>query len=257
MIYLNKFDSHASYEEKLNVGGIDFKIPNVSYCNDVKDVHFNPYNLIKFYVGNITGTTQQTVKIYTDATNYIDVTVSEGNKWYSYLLPKNKGLYKIGGNSVKKVVVKADIDDNSQGIIPNSVVEASFKGSNTSKVTNMNSMFVNCYSLTSLNLRRFNTSNVTSMEWMFMACSGLTSLDLSGWNTSNVTNMGYMFSGCTSLTSLDLSGWDTSKVTFSTSMFDGCPNSLEIIMKGCSKETIDKIQNQLKADGITGAKITQ
>ena len=257
MIYLNNFDTHTSYEEKLNVGGIDFKIPNVSYCEDVKDVHFNPYNLIKFYVGNITGTTPQTVKIYTDATNYIDVTVSEGNKWYSYLLPKNKGLYKIGGNSVKKVVVKADIDDNSQGIIPNSVVEASFKGSNTSKVTNMNSMFVNCYSLTSLNLRRFNTSNVTSMEWMFMACSGLTSLDSSGWNTSNVTNMGYMFSGCTSLTSLDLSGWNTSKVTFSTSMFDGCPNSLEIIMKGCSKETIDNIKAQLTKDGITGAKITQ
>ena len=162
------------------MGGIDFKIPNVSYCEDVKDVHFNPYNLIKFYVGNITGTTPQAVKIYTDATNHIDVTVSEGNKWYSYLLPKDKGLYKIGGNSVKKVVVKADIDDNSQGIIPNSVVEASFKGSNTSKVTNMNSMFVNCYSLTSLNLRRFNTSNVTSMEWMFMACSGLESLDLNG-----------------------------------------------------------------------------
>ena len=257
MIYLNNFDTHTSYEEKLNVGGIDFKIPNVSYCNDVKDVHFNPYNLIKFYVGNITGTTPQTVKIYTDATNHIDVTVSEGNKWYSYLLPKDKGLYKIGGNSVKKVVVKADIDDNSQGIIPNSVVEASFKGSNTSKVTNMNSMFVNCYSLTSLNLRRFNTSNVTSMEWMFMACSGLESLDLNGWNTSNVTNMGYMFSGCTSLTSLDLSGWDTSKVTFSTSMFDGCPNSLEIIMKGCSKETIDKIKAQLTKDGITGFNIIQ
>ena len=257
MIYLNNFDTHTSYEEKLNVGGIDFKIPNVSYCNDVKDVHFNPYNLIKFYVGNITGTTPQTVKIYTDATNHIDVTVSEGNKWYSYLLPKDKGLYKIGGNSVKKVVVKADIDDNSQGIIPNSVVEASFKGSNTSKVTNMNSMFVNCYSLTSLNLRRFNTSNVTSMEWMFMACSGLESLDLNGWNTSNVTDMSYMFSGCTSLTSLDLSGWNTSKVTFSTSMFDGCPNSLEIIMKGCSKETIDNIKAQLTKDGITGFNIIQ
>ena len=257
MKFLRKFNEHTSYEAELNVGGIDFKIPNVSYCKDVKDVHFNPYNLIKFYVGNITGTTPQTVKIYTDATNHIDVTVSEGNKWYSYLLPKDKGLYKIGGNSVKKVVVKADIDYNSQGIIPNSVVEASFKGSNTSKVTNMNSMFVNCYSLTSLNLRRFNTSNVTSMEWMFMACSGLTSLDLSGWNTSNVTNMGYMFSGCTSLTSLDLSGWNTSKVTFSTRMFDGCPNSLEIIMKGCSKETIDNIKAQLTKDGITGAKIIQ
>ena len=257
MIYLNNFDTHTSYEEKLNVGGIDFKIPNVSYCNDVKDVHFNPYNLIKFYVGEVTGTTPQTVSIYTDATNHIDVTVSEGNKWYSYLLPKDKGLYKIGGNSVKKVVVKADIDDNSQGIIPNSVVEASFKGSNTSNVTNMESMFVNCYSLTSLNLRSFNTSNVTSMEWMFMACSGLESLDLNGWNTSKVTNMGYMFSGCTSLTSLDLSGWNTSNVTFATSMFYGCPNSLKIIMKGCSKETIDKIKEQLTKDGITGATITQ
>ena len=218
-------------------------------------MHFNPYNTVEFYVGEVTP--PQTVKIYTDANNHLDVTVSEGNKWYSYLLPKDKGLYKIGGNSVKKVVVKADIDDNSQGIIPNSVVEASFKGSNTSKVTNMNSMFVNCYSLTSLNLRRFNTSNVTSMEWMFMACSGLESLDLNGWNTSNVTNMGYMFSGCTSLTSLDLSGWNTSKVTFATSMFDGCPNSLEIIMKGCSKETIDKIKAQLTKDGITGFNIIQ
>ena len=257
MIYLNNFDTHTSYEEKVNVGGIDFKIPNVSYCKDVKDVHFNPYNLIKFYVGEITGTTPQTVKIYTDATNHLDVTVSEGNKWYSYLLPKDKGLYKIGGNSVKKVVVKADIDDGSQGIIPNSVVEASFKGSNTSKVTNMNSMFVNCYSLTSLNLRRFNTSNVTSMEWMFLNCSGLESLDLNGWNTSNVTNMGYMFSGCTSLTSLDLSGWNTSKVTFATSMFDACTNLKKIRMVGCSVETVGKIQNQLTADGITGFTIIQ
>ena len=253
MIYLNNFDTHTSYEEKLNVGGIDFKIPNVSYCNDVKDVHFNPYNLIKFYVGEITQ--PQTVKIYTDAANHLDVTVSKGSKWYSYLLPKKKGLYKIGGNSVKKVVVKADIDDNSQGIIPNSVVEASFKGSNTSKVTNMNSMFVNCYSLTSLNLRRFNTSNVTSMEWMFMACSGLESLDLNGWNTSNVTNMGYMFSGCTSLTSLDLSGWNTSKVTFSTGMFEGCTNLKTIKMIGCEQLTIDKIKAQLTKDNITGVTI--
>ena len=255
MIYLNNFDTHTSYEEKLNVGGIDFKIPNVSYCNDVKDVHFNPYNLIKFYVGEITGTTPHTVSIYTDATNHVDVTVSEGNKWYSYLLPKEKGLYKIGGNSVKKVVVKADIDDNSQGIIPNSVVEASFKGSNTSNVTNMESMFVNCYSLTSLNLRSFNTSNVTSMEWMFMACSGLESLDLNGWNTSKVTNMGYMFSGCTSLTSLDLSGWNTSKVTFATSMFEGCTNLKTIKMIGCEQLTIDKIKAQLTKDKITGVTI--
>ena len=179
MIYLNNFDAHTSYDAEVNRGGESFKIPNVSYCNDVKDVHFNPYNLIKFYVGEITGTTPQTVNIYTDATNHLDVTVSEGNKWYSYLLPKDKGLYKIQGDSVKKVVVKADID-GSQGIIPNSVVEASFKGSNTSKVTNMG--------------------------YMFSGCTSLTSLDISGWNTSKVTFATSMFEGCTNLKTIKMIG---------------------------------------------------
>ena len=95
MIYLKEFDSHSSYETEVNGGGVDINLPNVSYCNDVNDVHFNPYNLIEFYVGDITGTTPQTVKIYTDSSTSIPIQVSKGNKWYSYVLPKNKGLYKI------------------------------------------------------------------------------------------------------------------------------------------------------------------
>ena len=127
MKFLRKFNEHTSYEAELNVGGQDFEIPNVSYCKDANDVHFNPYNLIEFYVGNITGTTQQTVKIYTDSSTSIDVSVSDGNKWYSYLLPKDKGLYKIEGDSVKNVVVKANITTSGETIIPYSTVEASFK----------------------------------------------------------------------------------------------------------------------------------
>ena len=49
----------------------------------------------------------------------------------------------------------------------------------------------------------FDTSKVTNMESMFSGCSGLTSLDLSGFNTSNVTNMSNMFKNCSSLTNLD------------------------------------------------------
>ena len=64
MKYINTFKNHASYEEKLNGGGVDISLPNVSYCEDVKDVHYTPYNLVRFYVGNITGTTPQTVYIY-------------------------------------------------------------------------------------------------------------------------------------------------------------------------------------------------
>ena len=289
MIYLKEFDSHSSYESELNVGGVDFKIPNVSYCKDVKDVHFNPYNLIKFYVGNITGTTPQTVKIYTGKTNHVDVQVSEGNKWYSYLLPKNKELYTIteneelsyDGDIITKVIVKANIsynydEDKYQGIVPLGITEASFKGSNTSNVTDMNAMFDGCRALTSLDVSNFDTSKVTNMygmfaicaslksldvsnfdtskvtymHTMFSDCSGLISLDLSNFDTINVTNMNTMFDGCRALTSLDLSGWDMSKVTNMYNMFNGCSVLNKIKMIGCEQPTIDKIKAQLTDDGI-------
>ena len=232
MIYLNKFDTHTSYDAEVNRGGKEFKIPNVSYCEDVKDVHYNPYNTVKFYVGEITGTTPQTVSIYTDKTNHIDFKVSEGNKWYSYLLPKGKGLYKIGGNSVKKVVVKADIKTTNNTIIPDSTVEASFKGSNTSNVISMSSMFEGCVDITSLDVSSFNTSNVTDMNSMFNDCSKLTSLDVSNFNTSNVTDMGYMFNDCNGLTSLTLSNFDTSKVTNMSNMFSYCGGITSLDLSG-------------------------
>ena len=244
MKFLRKFNEHTSYEAEINGGGIDFKIPNVSYCKDVKDVHFNPYNLIKFYVGNITGTTPQTVSIYTDDTNHLDVTVSEGNKWYSYLLPKDKVLIKIESGYyndengewydgiVTKAVVKADINTNGYTIIPTSTVQASFKGSNTSNALNMSSMFYNCSSLESLDLSGWNTSNVTDMSSMFSDCSGLTSLDLSSFNTSNVTDMNSMFNHCSNLTSLDLSNFDTSNVGDMQYMFRCCSGLISLDVSG-------------------------
>ena len=76
MKYINTFKTHASYEAELN-GGVDISLPNVSYCEDVKDVYYNPYNTVEFYVGEITGTTPQTVKIYTSEYTSVDVQVSE------------------------------------------------------------------------------------------------------------------------------------------------------------------------------------
>ena len=222
-------------------GGVDISLPNVSYCEDVKDVHYTPYNLVRFYVGEITGTTPQTLKIYTDSSTSVDVQVSEGNKWYSYVLPKDKGLFNIEGNSVKKVVVKANISYKPTArppyydyysIIPSSTVEASFKGSNTSDVTDMDYMFKGCRGLTSLDLSNFNTSNVTSMTQMFVSCRGLTSLDLSNFDTSKVTSMSEMFDSCSGLKSLDLSNFDTSKVIGMMLMFDNCSNLTSLNLSG-------------------------
>lgn len=281
MKYLKEFNTHASYEDKINIGGSDLEIPIVSYCDDVSDVHYNPYNTVEFYVGEITP--PQTVKIYTDNSTSVDVQVSKGNKWYSYLLPKDKGLFKIVGDSVKKVVVKADINNNANTIIPHSTVEASFKGSNTSNVTDMSfmfnscnglksldlsnfdtsnvitmvGMFQGCFSLTSLTLSNFDTSNVTNMDAMFNNCESLTSLDVSSFDTSNVTSMDSMFSTCNGLTSLNLSGWVIDNATNTTEMFKSCTSLSTITMVGCSPETVEKIQNQLTADGIKGVTISQ
>ena len=110
------------------------------------------------------------------------------------MLPKNKGLCAINGHQgwddddiITKVIVKANISYDKSGlftfftsIITESVVEASFKGS--------------------------NTSNVTKMNDMFWACRGLTSLDLSGWDTSKVTDMNGMFNSCFKLKKIKMIG---------------------------------------------------
>ena len=102
----------------------------------------------------------------------------------------------------------------------------------TSNVTNMENMFSDCGSLTSLDLSGFDTSNVTSMSGMFFGCQNLATLDISGFDTSNVTNMNYMFYSCGSLTSLDVSGFDTSKVTDMARMFSHCSKLVSLDLSG-------------------------
>ena len=191
--------------------------------------------MVRFYVGEITGASSTIVDIYTDETTYerLQFQVSDGNKWYSYAIPKDKGLYNIVCFLVKKIVVRADINYNETYDSPDmnvgfhiSATEASFKGSNTSNMTSMNNMFSFIFSITSLDLSGWDTSNVTDMRFMFFNCIGLTSLDLSGWDTSNVTNMKMMFHGCSNLNT--------------------------IRMVGCKQPTIDKIKAQLAKDNITG-----
>jgi len=72
-------------------------------------------------------------------------------------------------------------------------------------------------------LEYLNTSEVTNMEWMFNNCSSLTSLDLSNFDMSKVQDTNTMFSGCTSLTTINVGdGWTTDNVTNSNNMFSAC-----------------------------------
>ena len=88
----------------------------------------------------------------------------------------------------------------------------------------MNSMFRNMSSLTSLNLSNFDTSKVIDMGFMFYDMSNLTTINLSNFDTSKVTNMGSMFYNMSKLTTFNLSNFNTSQVTNMDYMFAGMSN---------------------------------
>ena len=134
----------------------------------------------------------------------------------------------------------------------------------TSNAIDMSRMFLNCTSLTELDLTSFDTSNVTSMYamfcmWdsvlnlmpenklehikfghnfitdnvtnmrdMFAGLTELKELDVSNFNTSNVTTMYHMFNSCSSLTELNVSSFDTSNVTDMNAMFEDCAGLTEL-----------------------------
>ena len=114
----------------------------------------------------------------------------------------------------------------------------SFSNLNTDNVTDMDGLFWECSSLTSLDLSSFKTDNVTDMGSMFTGCSSLKSLDLSGFKIDNVKNMNSMFNGCSSLTSLDLSGFKTDNVKNMIWMFHDCSSLTNLDLSGFKTDNV-------------------
>ena len=95
------------------------------------------------------------------------------------------------------------------------------KNWDTSKVTNMESVFHDCKYLQSLDVSGWDVSNVTTLKVMFYNCRSLTSLDLNNWNTSKVQIINGIFRDMQKLKILNISNWDTSSVTDISYMFCG------------------------------------
>ena len=86
----------------------------------------------------------------------------------------------------------------------------------------MKYMFINCISLTSLNLSTFNTSQVTNMNSMLYNCKSLVSLNLSNFNTEKLTDISYLFYGYSQLKFVDISNFNLSKISSLSSVFKEC-----------------------------------
>ena len=122
------------------------------------------------------------------------------------------------------------------------ILEINLSNFDTSKVTNMQSMFYGMSNLTTLNLSNFDTSNVTSMSSMFSSMRSLTSLNLSSFDTSKVTYMNSMFYGISNLTTLDLSNFDTSKVASMSHMFNSMSNLTTLNLSNFNTSKVTNMQ---------------
>lgn len=101
---------------------------------------------------------------------------------------------------------------------------------NTSKwvttiaLTNINSLFYDCFSVTTLDVSGFNTENVTNFGAVFSGCTGIKEVDISNWKVTNkATSLSNMFGYCRKLEKLTRTkDWDISNVTTLEGMFREC-----------------------------------
>ncbi len=146
-----------------------------------------------------------------------------------------------------------DIEDNQ--VTMNLSTITGLSTLNTSNVTNMRRLFMNCGKMNTIDLSGFDTRNVTDMQDMFNNVNDQSSLlttivfgnnfdtgkvtnmtlmfadnpllaniDVSHFNTSNVTSMRQMFSNVRSIINLNLSNFDTGNVVNFRGMFTNMTN---------------------------------
>lgn len=115
----------------------------------------------------------------------------------------------------------------------------------TSQVTDMSQMFLDCHSLKKLDLSSFKTNQVQNMSHMFGGCRDLKSLNISNFDTSQVTDMTGMFAGGETLEELDLSSFDTIQVKDMSNMFESS-DALKSIKLGKKFVVPNKQKKDLK-----------
>lgn len=171
-----------------------------------------------------------------------DISAEEDGSVMAYaVLNEDNNTYTIymQGNG------KIEANEDSSGLFYNFTKLESLEGLeylDTSEVKNMHAMFYKLGAIESLDLSNFNTSKVTNMEWMFLSCD-IYELNLSSFDTSKVTNMRSMFSGYKNSAPLNLSNFDTSNVTNMSSMFSNYSSSAPLDLKNFDTSNVTNMRS--------------
>lgn len=156
-----------------------------------------------------------------------------------------KGPWCSESEQIKKVVFE-------EGVIFPEISRNLFKGCanlvevegvpDTSNVTIMSGMFMDCSSLTTPHVEDWNVEKVQQFCDMFWGCTSLESLDLSSWNTISAIYTTAMFFECTSLSTLKgLDGWQTEKLEDAGSMFFRCSSLKSLDLSGWNTSNLETV----------------
>ena len=230
--YLKLFDTHTQYETYIN--GNDAVRPNVSYCEDVMDVHYNPvvhdYSQDYFTIealenGAITFTPKNSnvISYSTDNGNTWtagnSVNVSNGDKvlWKGNMTPlqyEGIGNFTLTCNSnVQGNIMSLLFDDDFQNQLSLEGKNHSFPGLfyGLTKIINAENL-----SLPATTLAQ------SCYNCMFMECTNLTTAPTLPATTLAQYCYNNMFNGCTSLTSVPELPATTLTDGCYSGMFQGC-----------------------------------
>ena len=105
------------------------------------------------------------------------------------------------------------------------------------KVQNMDSTFLNCSKLETLDLSRFHAIALSTMRYTFGGCKALTNINFgNNFDGRNITTMDYAFISDSSLTKLDFSSFNTQSLSSIDYMAADASN-LEILIFGSNFKT--------------------
>lgn len=213
--YLKKFDTHSEYQTYIN--GQDAILPNVSYCVNNNDVHYNPYFppiVAKF---NVTDTSS--------ATSLYFYYAEEGYEEFWKRAVDSFSKIEIDGVDVSP----SDLDADEGKYLFTTTGEHIVKYSLIDETSIGNGAFVSCTGLTNITI----PDSVTTIGGAaFQSCTGLTNITL----PNNITSIdSTIFYGCTGLTSIII---PDSVTTIGNSAFVDCSSLTSIIIPN-SVTTID------------------
>jgi hypothetical protein len=269
--YLKFFETHSEYETY--IGGQDVLLPNVSYCEDMNEVHYNPYvhdyandylTFVALESGTFTFTPQNS--------NVISYSSDNGKTWTDG--------NSVGVNNGDKVMWKGTMTPASSGIgtfsataefdVEGNVMSLLF-GDNFKGQTDLTGKDYAFYQLFYQNTKVINAENLSlpattlassCYSGMFNGCTSLITAPVLPATTLVFGCYRSMFCGCTSLTTAPVLPATTLANNCYFNMFYGCTNlnyikclATDISASNCTNNWVDGVPSTgtfVKASSMSG-----